>query len=128
MKIKIGYNKVIVSLPVVLSLLLLALTLYSDSQGLKPSRESWFLIFGLLVFSVPMYFLPYIVVTENEIWVNNQFGMPRRRAKISGLKDLRFEHGAIMVKSDDFERKLYYSKMLVDINALKKFRDLVNNQ
>jgi hypothetical protein len=124
-KIKIGYNKLIVSLPVMLAVLLYIISYMAAQKGLPVSGETYFLIIGLLVLSVPMYFLPYIVVTENEIWVNNQFGMPRRRAKISSLKDIRFEKGSLFVKADGFERKLHYSKMLVDVKALKKLMKMV---
>ncbi|MBI3134234.1 MAG: hypothetical protein HYZ14_06100 [Bacteroidetes bacterium] len=124
-KIKIGYNKLIVSLPVLLAGLLAAMAYVARTRGLEVSGETYFLIVGLLVLSVPMYFLPYIVVTDTEIWVNNQFGMPRRRAKISGLQDIRFEKGNILVKTDDFERKLHYNKLLVDAKALRALKQKV---
>ena len=124
-KIKIGYNKLLVTLPVILAVLLYIISYKAKQQGYPVSGESYFLMVGLLVLSVPMYFLPYIVVTENEIWVNNQFGMPRRRARISGLKDIRFDRGDILVKTDDFERKMQYSKILVDGKALLKFKKMV---
>jgi hypothetical protein len=124
-KIKIGYNKLIVSLPVMLAGLLYVISYLSGQKGSPVTGETYFMIVGLLIMSVPMYFLPYIVVTENEIYVNNQFGMPRRRAKISSLKDIRFEGAAIYVKGEDFERTLHYSKLLVDIKAMKAFKKRV---
>ena len=125
MKIKIGYNKILVSLPVALAVLLSIISYMAQQKGYPVTGETYFLIIGLLILSVPMYFLPYIVVTENQIWVNNQFGMPRRRAKISGLKDIRFDKGKIYVKTADFERELHYSRLMVDIKALKAFKKLV---
>lgn len=125
MKTKIGYNKLIVSLPVLLAGLLALLAYLASRKGLEVGNETYFLIVGLLVLSVPMYFLPYIVITDTEIYVNNQFGMPRRRAKISGLQDIRFEKGTLMIRGDDFERKLYYNLLLVDARALRAFKQKV---
>ena len=128
MSIKIGYNKLIVSLPVALAVLIAVLSFLAEQKGYKTTGETWFIVIALLVLSLPMYFLPYIVVRENEIWVNNQFGMPRRKAKFKSQNDIKFEHGNIMVHADDYDRKLHYSKILVDGKALLKFKKMLEEK
>lgn len=123
MQKKIGYNKVIVTLPVVLALALAVLSYIAIQKGLEVTNTTYFLIFGLLLLSIPMYFLPYIVITETEISVNNQFGMPRRRVKIESLDKVRVERGAIVSIVDDVERRLRYNLILVDGKALRRFKD-----
>ena len=124
---KIGYNKLICSLPILLAVLLGALTVYAKKQGIPTDNKSTFLIAGLLILSVPMLFVSYIVVTEKEIIINNQFGMPRRRASFTSLKDIKFENGNLMVTSNGVTNKLRFNKILVDPKGIKAFKVMVDN-
>ena len=74
-----------------------------------------------------MLFVSYIVVTEKEIIINNQFGMPRRRASFTSLKDIKFENGNLMVTSNGVTNKLRFNKILVDPKGIKAFKVMVDN-
>jgi len=127
---KIGFNKIICSLPLAFALLLGSLIVYAQSKGIPLQNGELFIAVGLLVLSLPMFFVSYIVVTDTEIKINNEFGMPRRHAAITGLHDLKFENGNLMVLSNGEFVKLRFSKILVDpkgIKALKMKIDGVNN-
>lgn len=124
---KIGYNKLICSLPIILALLLGALTFYAKSKGLPTSNGEIFIAIGLLALSLPMLFVSYIVVTDTEIKINNEFGMTRRRATITSLKDLKFENGNLMVKKEDEFVKIYFNKVLVDPKGIKALKVMVDS-
>jgi len=123
---KIGFNKIICSLPLILAVLLGGLIAYAKSQNIPIQNGEIFIAIGLLVLSLPMFFVSYIVVTDTEIKINNEFGMPRRRAAITGLHDLKFENGNLMVLSDGEFVKLRFSKILVDPKGIKAFKMMVD--
>ena len=123
---KIGYNKLICSLPILLALLLGALTIYANSKVLPTSNGGIFITIGLLVLSLPMLFVSYIVVTDTEIKINNEFGMTRRRASISSLKNLKFVKGNLLVKKEDEFVKIYFNKVLVDPKGIKALKTMVD--
>jgi len=122
---KIGYNKVIVSLPILLAILLGVLTVYADKQGIPVKSENYFIIAGLIVLALPMFFVPYIKITDTEIIVNNQFGMPRRRMPIKGYGDIKFENGNIMVNINGTWQKLFFMKLLADPRGLRELKGKV---
>jgi len=123
---KIGFNKIICSLPLILALLLSSLIAYAQSKGIPIQNGEIFIAIGLLVLSLPMFFVSYIVVTDTEIKINNEFGMPRRRAAITGLHDLKFENGNLLVLSNGEFVKLRFSKILVDPKGIKALKTMVD--
>lgn len=90
------------------------------------SKDVLWLAPMIVILSIPTLFANYIIISDREIIVNNQFGMVRRRYAINSMDEISMKGNRIFINKPNKREEIKFSKMLVSKAGLNALKSQVN--
>lgn len=124
---KIKYNLL---LPIILIAFALGcgiMFFMGEQKGIKVDKNMYFIIPMLIVLSLPMLFVNYVVITEDEIIVNNQFGMVDKRYSFKNFSDLEFDGKKLFINKNGEKIKVKFRAYKASLRGKSELNAKINS-
>lgn len=93
------------------------------------NKDLWWVGPGLILFNLPMLFANYLVISDREVVVNNQFGMVRRRYAINSKNEISVTGNRIYLDKPGKKEEVKYNRFLASKKGLHELKtQLIESQ
>jgi hypothetical protein len=124
---KIKYNRAIPIFFICLSTFMGISFYYFQQKGIKVDENMKWIVPMVFLLSIPMLFVNYIVITDREIIVNNQFGMVSRRYAINNKSEISMVGNRIFLDKPSKKEEVKFKKLYASKKGLRELNAQLNH-